>query len=123
MSRGLTFAGHALPNIGFAGAAGAVLIGVSPVYGLFVFTIAAALGIGLLGKEVRERDISIGVLMTFALGIGLMFLALYAGYAERVYSILFGTILGISREDVKITAISALYHDWGVSFDLPSLTL
>ncbi|HBF38462.1 MAG TPA: ABC transporter permease [Firmicutes bacterium] len=108
ISRGLTFAGHALPNIGFAGAAGAVLIGVNVVYGLFVFTIAAAIGMGLLGKEVRDRDISIGVLMTFALGIGLMFLALYSGYAQRVYSILFGTILGISRNDVKLTAISAL---------------
>ena len=54
------------------------MIGVSPVYGLFVFTIAATIGIGLLGKEVRERDIAIGVLMTFALGISLMFLALYS---------------------------------------------
>ena len=108
ISRGLTFAGHALPNIGFAGAAGAVYLGINPIYGLFVFTIAAAIGIGLIGKEIRDRDISIGVLMTFALGIGLMFLTLYSGYAERVYSILFGTILGISRYDVKLTAISAL---------------
>lgn len=108
ISRGLTFAGHALPNIGFAGAAGAVFWGVDPVYGLFVFTIAAAIGIGIIGEEIRERDISIGVVMTFALGIGLMFLALYSGYAERVYSILFGTILGISRDDVTITAISTM---------------
>ena len=108
ISRGLTFAGHALPNIGFAGAAGAVLLGIAPVYGLFGFTILAGIGIGLLGNEARARDISIGILMTFALGLGLMFLALYSGYAERVYSILFGTILGISQSDVIITAISAL---------------
>jgi len=108
ISRGLTFAGHALPNIGFAGAAGAVYFGINPIYGLFIFTITAAIGIGLIGKDIRDRDISIGVLMTFSLGIGLMFLTLYTGYAERVYSILFGTILGISRYDVKLTAISAL---------------
>lgn len=106
--RGLTFAGHALPNIGFAGAAGAVMLGIDPVFGLFAFTIGAAVGIGLLGKEVRERDISIGILMTFALGLGLMFLSLYAGYAERVYSILFGTILGISQQDVLITLLASL---------------
>ncbi len=108
IARGLTFAGHALPNIGFAGAAGAVFIGVRPVYGLFAFTILAAAGIGLDGQAARERDIAVGVLMTFALGLGLMFLSLYAGYAQRVYGILFGTILGISRQDVSLTAVAAL---------------
>ncbi len=95
--RGLTFAGHALSNIGFAGAAGAVLVGVHPVYGLLAFTVGASLAISLLGKEIRERDIAIGVIMTFALGLGILFLSLYHGYAEQAYSILFGTILGISR--------------------------
>jgi len=106
--RGLTFAGHALPNIGFAGAAGAVLLGIDPVIGLYIFTIGAAISIGLLSKEVNERDTSIGIIMTFALGIGILFLSLYSGYAERVYSILFGQIVGISQLDVLITAISSL---------------
>jgi zinc/manganese transport system permease protein len=106
--RGLTFAGHALPNIGFAGAAGAVLLGIDPVIGLYIFTIGAAISIGLLGKEVNERDTSIGIIMTFALGIGILFLSLYSGYAESVYSILFGQIVGISQLDVLITAISSL---------------
>ena len=108
IARGLTFAGHALPNIGFAGAAGAVLIGLNPVYGLFAFTISAGIIIGLLGKEVRERDITIGIIMTSALGLGLMFLSLYSGYAERVYSVLFGTILGISTNDVRTMIITCL---------------
>ncbi len=103
--RGLTFAGHALPNIGFAGAAGAVLLGIDPVFGLFAFTLVAAIAIGLLGKDVHERDISIGIIMAFALGLGLMFLSLYSGYAERVDSILFGTILGISQQDVMLTIL------------------
>ena len=106
--RGLTFAGHALPNIGFAGAAGAVLLGLDPVIGLFAFTIGAGIGIGLLGKRVGERDTSIAIIMTFALGLGLLFLSLYSGFAERVYSILFGQIVGISHTDVLITAISSV---------------
>ena len=32
--RGQTFAGHALGHIGFAGATGAVLIGIAPIWGL-----------------------------------------------------------------------------------------
>src|SRR6266699_2994838 len=106
--RGLTFAGHALPNIGFAGAAGAVLLGIDPVIGLYIFTIGASLGIALLGREATERDTSIGIIMTFALGLGILFLSLYSGYAERVYSILFGQVVGISSADVLITAISSI---------------
>src|ERR1700690_1056320 len=103
--RGLTFAGHALSNVGFAGAAGAVLVGIPPVYGLLIFTVGASVIISLIGKQIRERDVAVGVVMTFALGLGILFLSLYSGFAERAYSILFGTILGISRDDVIVTAI------------------
>jgi zinc/manganese transport system permease protein len=106
--RGLTFAGHALPNIGFAGAAGAVLLGIDPVIGLLAFTICAAIAIGILGKAMRERDIAVGIIMTFALGLGILFLSLYSGYAERVYSILFGQIVGISQQNVLFTAVSSV---------------
>src|SRR5712691_10111127 len=106
--RGLTFAGHAMSHIGFAGAAGAVLLGIEPVFGLLAFTIAAGIGIGILGKELRERDIAIGTIMTLGLGLGILFLSLYRGYAEQAYSILFGTIIGISQVDVLITAVFSL---------------
>ena len=106
--RGLTFAGHALAHIGFAGAAGAVLLGINPIWGLLVFTLGTGTGIGLLGKEVRGRDLAIGILMTFALGLGMLFLSLYHGFAEQAYSILFGDILGVSATNVLITAIFAL---------------
>ncbi|HLI06376.1 MAG TPA: metal ABC transporter permease [Ktedonobacteraceae bacterium] len=104
--RGLTFAGHALAQIGFAGAAGAVLLGINPVFGLLVFTLGAGISIGVLGKEIRERDTAIGIIMMLGLGLGFLFLSLYQGYAELAYSILFGTILGISRTDVVVTIIS-----------------
>lgn len=103
--RGLTFAGHALSHIGFAGAAGAVLIGVNPILGLLAFTIGSGIGIGVVAKEMRESDVAIGVIMTFALSLGILFLSLYKGYAERAYSILFGTILGINQFDVMVNVI------------------
>jgi len=105
--RRATFAGHALPNIGFAGAAGAVLLGIEPVYGLFAITILAAIAIGMLARDLRDRDVTVGVIMTFALGLGFLFLALYSGYAQRVYGILFGSILGISVRAARVTAAAA----------------
>src|SRR5579864_5909724 len=69
--RGLTFAGHALSHIGFAGAAGAVLIGVDPVFGLLLFTVISGIGIGMLAKVIREQDINIGIFLTAALSFGI----------------------------------------------------
>ncbi len=105
VTRGLTFAGHALSHIGFAGAAAALLVGVDPMYGLLLFTIVSGVGIGVFGKDLREEDVNIGIIMTLMLGLGALFIALYNGYAEQAYSILFGTILGISHVNVLITLI------------------
>jgi zinc/manganese transport system permease protein len=105
VTRGLTFAGHALSHIGFAGAAAALLVGVDPIFGMLVFTVIAGAAIGVFGKDLREEDINIGIVMTLMLGLGALFISLYSGYAEQAYSILFGTILGISRADVLITLI------------------
>lgn len=106
--RGLTFAGHALSHVGFAGAAGALLLGVAPIFGLLAFTLIAAVGIGAIGRRVDERDISIGIIMTLMLACGSLFIALYHGYAEQAYSILFGTVMGISHADVLVTMILCL---------------
>lgn len=106
--RGLTFAGHALSHIGFSGAAAAVLLGVDPVIGLLVFTILSGIGIGIFGRVLKERDVTIGIFLTLALSFGILFLFLYQGYAEQAYSILFGTILGISTLNVLVTAIFSI---------------
>ncbi len=105
ITRGLTFAGHALSHIGFAGAAGALVLGIDPLFGLLFFTIAAGMGIGTFAKGFREEDINIGITTTFMLGLGALFISVYNGYAEQAYSILFGTILGISTADVFVTAV------------------
>ncbi|MDA8175319.1 MAG: metal ABC transporter permease [Nitrospiraceae bacterium] len=107
-ARGLVFAGHALSHIGFAGAAGALVFGVDPLFGLFFFTITAGAAIGVSGKNLREEDMNIGIIMILMLGLGALFISLYTGYAERAYSILFGTILGISQTDVVVTAAFGL---------------
>jgi len=104
--RRLSFAAHALSHAGFAGAAGAVLIGISPLYGLLAFTIGGGLAMGALGKRAMNRDVQIGTVLAFMLGLGVLFISLYTGYATEAYSILFGEILGISQTDVIVTLIA-----------------
>jgi zinc/manganese transport system permease protein len=101
--RGQTFAGHALGHIGFAGATGAVLIGVAPVWGLVGFTVAAGIGMGLMGDRISGRDVAIGVVLALALGFGLLFLHYYTAFAAQATALLFGNVLAVDR-----TMIAAL---------------
>lgn len=103
--RHVAFAGHALSHIGFSGAAGAVLLGIDPLCGLVAFTLAAALAMGLLGERLEGRDVAIGIVLAFALGLGVLFLQLYTAYASEAFSILFGTIMGISRGAVVTSLV------------------
>lgn len=110
--RGQSFAGHTLANIGFAGAAGATLIGQPPVVGLLLFEGLAALGIDWLGGEQTQRqrrqDVAIGTIQTFALGLGLFFVQLSSNHTAGIYALLFGAVLGISDRDVSVIAWTAL---------------
>src|SRR6185295_18435449 len=56
VARNMAFAVHALAELGFTGAAGAILVGVSPVIGLLAGTTVTAIFIGTLGVRLRERD-------------------------------------------------------------------
>src|SRR5208282_4889174 len=97
------FSAHAFSEIGFAGAAGVVLIGVAPIAGLLLGSILGGLAIAALGRRATNRDTQIGIVLAFALGLGLLFISLYSGYATEAYSILFGEILGISSSSVLLT--------------------
>src|SRR2546428_13636278 len=107
--RAQAFAGEALADIGFAGAAGAAILGISWLLGMLGLTLLAALGIGALGERVRGRDIEIGMVLSFALGLGVLFLSIYiqnGANANAGVSVLFGSILTVTRRDVIITLIT-----------------
>jgi len=104
--RGEAFAGHTLAIVGFPGAAGAILFGLPQLLGLAVLCTASGLGIGVLGRgAVRDRhaeSAAIGTIQAFMLALGFLFVSLYKGLLEGVYSILFGTFLGVTRAQVLL---------------------
>ncbi|MBV9256123.1 MAG: metal ABC transporter permease [Actinobacteria bacterium] len=106
--RGISFAAHSLAQMGFAGAAGAVLLGVDPLWGLVAFAGVGAMGLGLLGARAHGRDVATALLLVAALGAGALFLALNTAYATAVFTLLFGTIVGVSRAQVGQTGLLAL---------------
>ena len=103
--RGQTFAGHALSHIGFAGATGAGLIGLTPLWGLVAFTLVAGVAMGALGERISNRDVAIGVILALALGFGLLFLHYYTSFATQATAVLFGNVLAVDRQTIAILAI------------------
>ena len=107
--RAQAFAGEALADIGFAGATGAAILGIGSLLGMLGLALLAALGMGALGERVRGRDIEIGMVLSFALGLGVLFLSIYiqnGANANAGVSVLFGSILTVTRRDVIITLIT-----------------
>jgi zinc/manganese transport system permease protein len=106
--RGLAFAGHALGHIGFAGAAGAGLIGLSPLSGQLILTVFASAAMGSFGERIYKRDVAIGTVLAFSLGLGVLFLYFYKAYAARAMSILFGDLLSVSNHLIYLMLIFSL---------------
>jgi zinc/manganese transport system permease protein len=106
--RAQAFAAHALSHVGFAGATGAALIGISGLLGMFGFMLGSALAIALLEKKIQGRDVEIGMVLSLALGLGVLFYRLYTNSATEAVNILFGSILSVTREDIILTIVVGL---------------
>lgn len=102
-----SFAAHALPEAGFAGGAGAVLLCVNPVYGLAAFAMVGALLVGCLEKRGRGDTVT-ALMLTAALGTGALFLTFADKYASGAYALLFGQIVGVSSSQVLAVAAIAI---------------
>ncbi len=105
VTRGMSFAVHAISELGFTGAAGALVIGIDPVLGMLGGSLVVGLVLGLLSLRGREQDSAIGAVLAFGLGVGVLFLSLYQGYATEATNLLFGSIVGVSDAQLRDLAI------------------
>ena len=105
--RNQVFTGDALSHVAFTGALAAFAAGVEPLLGLFGTTVIVALGMALLGGSARARDVVVGVVFAWVLGLGVLFLSIYTtsrsstGGAAGV-TVLFGSIYGLSLQQAVI---------------------
>ena len=114
--RGQTFAGHALSHIGFAGATGAGLIGLAPLWGLIAFTLAAGVIMGALSERISNRDVAIGVVLALALGFGLLFLHYHTSFATQATALLFGNVLAVDHAMIATLALLGAITLAGLAF-------
>ncbi len=108
VTRGASFAVHAISELGFTGAAAALVAGIDPVIGMIGGSLSVGFALGFLSLRGRERDSAIGAVLAFGLGVGVLLLSLYQGYATEATNLLFGSIVGVSDSQLRSLAIVAL---------------
>ena len=107
--RKAAFAAHGLGHISLTGSSGAVLVGLSAMTGQLIANIIAASIMGIMGDKIKKNDLTVGIVLTFFLGLGAYFLYLYqTGYSGSIMSILFGNILAISHRQIITLLIMAV---------------
>lgn len=105
------FAGEALSDVAFTGALGGAAFGINPLLSLLITTTGVALVMGGFGERLRGRDVAIGIVLAWVLGLGVLFLSLFTANASGTgtgfssITILFGNILGTSVDALRTLAL------------------
>jgi len=98
-----------LALLGFPGAAGAVWLGLDASLGFFGFCIAAAVLLGLAPDSGSgQQGAAIGIVQSFGLACGLLFVSLYQGFLSGLNNLLFGTIVGVTDRQVVVLLIAGV---------------
>ena len=111
--RNQIFTADALGHVAFTGSLGGVLIGLNLLVSAFGSCIAVALAIGTLGGRGRGRDVAIGTVFGWVLGLGVLFLSLYTSTRSAAsgtlgISVLFGSILGLQPFQVVVGSLAGI---------------
>jgi len=105
VTRGLAFAVHGTSELAFTGAAAGLLVSDNPLGGALAGALVFAVVIAALGESAHERDTVIGVVLAFGLGVGVLLLSYYHGFATAATNILFGNIFGVSTDQLLVLVI------------------
>jgi zinc transport system permease protein len=124
----MVFISGGISHASFGGIGLGYFVGINPILGALFFTIASALGMGLVTKRARlPEDTAIGILWAMGMALGIIFIGLTPGYAPDLFSYLFGNILTVPTSDlimmlvldvIVISVVYLLYQEFlAISFD------
>jgi len=98
------------------------LLGFEPILGAFIFSILAALGIGVINNKITGiKDVVTAIFWSLGMSLGILFIGLIPGYPPDVTSYLFGNILSVTTFNLILilvitvvvsSVIFMFYHDW-----------
>ncbi|MFI6215807.1 MULTISPECIES: metal ABC transporter permease [Nocardia] len=104
ISRQMSFAVHGTSELSLTGAAAALLAGIGVGVGAIAGSVVAAVLFGLLGTRARERDSVIAVVLSFGLGLSVLFLWLGPDRAGSKFSLLTGQVVSVGNGGLGLLA-------------------
>ncbi|GAA5098121.1 metal ABC transporter permease [Nocardia iowensis] len=105
ISRQMSFAVHGTSELSLTGAAAALLAGIGVGVGAIAGSVVAAVLFGLLGTRARERDSVIAVVLSFGLGLSVLFLWLGPDRAGSKFSLLTGQVVSVGNSGITLLAV------------------
>ncbi|MDF7673281.1 iron chelate uptake ABC transporter family permease subunit [Acetobacteraceae bacterium ESL0709] len=109
------FAAHALPHIGFSGAAAAIWLKLSPFTGMIVSSLAAGLFMVTDDRKKShlslpiQREMMTGLVLAASLGIGVFCLFEANSASNQATNLLFGDVLGLSFGTLLVLACVTVF--------------
>ncbi|GAI39454.1 unnamed protein product, partial [marine sediment metagenome] len=124
----MVFISGGVSHCSFGGIGLGYYLGINPVLGALFFTVASALGMGVMTRRTKlPEDTAIGVLWVMGMALGIILVGLTPGYPPDLFSYLFGSILLVPSFDlfmmlildiVIISVVFLLYKEFlALSFD------
>lgn len=101
--------GDGLSHVGFGALAIAASLNVAPLaVAIPVVIVAAVLLLRIRGNSRIKGDAAIALISTSSLAVGVMVISMTTGMNTDVYNYMFGSILAMSEEDVRLSVVMAV---------------
>ncbi len=124
----IVFISGSISHTAYGGIGLGYYLGFSPIIGATIFSLIAAIIIGMIGQRAEQRpDTVIGITWAVGMALGAIFVKLSPGYTADLMSYLFGNILTVPRMEmwyifilsaIILGVVFTLYEDFrAVSFD------
>lgn len=105
--RQMSFTVHGTSELALMGASAALLLGVSVSNGAIIGSVLIAVVLALLSLR-GGKDATVGVVLSFGMGLSVLFIHLYPGRTSTAFSLLTGQIIGLSETSLQTMTIVAI---------------
>lgn len=104
--RRMSFAAHGTGELALMGASAALLFGIGVTWGALIGAVLAAILLAVLGM--REQDSIVAVVLSFGMGLSVLFIYLYPGRSSQAFSLLTGQIVGVSSSNMRLLLVMTI---------------
>ncbi|WP_201352196.1 metal ABC transporter permease [Hydrogenimonas urashimensis] len=126
MANKMTFMSGGIAHATYGGVGAALFFGISILAGALIAALLAAAVVSFVAFRYRHRaDTAIGIVWAVGMAIGVILADMTPGYNVDLMSFLFGSILAVSADDIRLMALfdlAALGIVWYFYYDFMALS-